>query len=89
MNERIKQLALQSGLVRNGDFGMKRWEGPRSDSISDQDLEKFADMIVRECIKVAVNKDSGYMHPADVAGYMAAGRSTAAHMIKQHFGVEE
>ena len=51
--------------------------------------EKFAELIVRECMKVAVNKDSGYMHPADVAGYMAAGRSTAAHMIKEHFGVEE
>ena len=51
--------------------------------------EKFAELIVRECIKVAVNKDSGYMHPADVAGYMAAGRSTAAHMIKEYFGVEE
>ena len=53
MNERIKQLALQAGLVRNGDIGMKRWEGPRSDSISDQDLEKFAELIVRECALVA------------------------------------
>ena len=50
---------------------------------------KFAELIVRECALVAINKDSGYMHPADVAGYMAAGRSTAAQMIKEHFGVEE
>jgi hypothetical protein len=58
-----------------------------------QDLTKFADrfaeLIVQECMKVAVFKDSGYMHPADVAGYMAAGRSTAAQMIRKHFGVEE
>tara|TARA_R110000868_G_scaffold209102_4_gene458699 strand:- start:368 stop:592 length:225 start_codon:yes stop_codon:yes gene_type:complete len=53
MNERIKQLALEAGLVRNGDFGMKRWEGPRSDSISDQDLEKFAELIVRQCADIA------------------------------------
>jgi hypothetical protein len=57
MNERIKQLALESGLVRNGDWGMKRWEGPRSDSISDQDLEKFADLIRADereaCAKLA------------------------------------
>ncbi len=47
--------------------------------------EKFAELIVKECMKVAVNKDSGYMHPANVAGYMAAGRSTAAQMIREHF----
>jgi hypothetical protein len=51
--------------------------------------DKFAELIVRECVEVAVNKDSGYMHPANVAGYMAAGRSTAAQMIKEHFGVAE
>ena len=60
MNERIKELALQAGLVRVGDFGMKRWEGPRSDSINDQDLEKFAALVEaaaraderEECAKV-------------------------------------
>lgn len=41
----IIELAKQAGLVRNGDFGMKRWECPRSDSISDQDLKKFAALV--------------------------------------------
>lgn len=41
----IIELAKQAGLVRNGDIGMKRWEGPQSDSISDQDLEKFAALV--------------------------------------------
>ena len=41
----IHELAKQAGLVRNGDIGMKRWEGPQSDSISDQDLEKFAALV--------------------------------------------
>ena len=50
MNERLKELAEQAGLVRNGDFGMKRWEGLHSDSISDQDLDKFAELIVKECL---------------------------------------
>jgi hypothetical protein len=80
MNERIKELSLQA-----------------SDSIPDDVSaehamylfqKKFAELIVRECMKVAVNKDSGYMHPANVAGHIAAGRSTAAQMIKEHFGVE-
>ncbi len=50
MNERLRELAEQAGLVRNGDFGMKRWEGPHSDSISDQDLDKFAKMIIEETL---------------------------------------
>ncbi len=41
-------LAKQAGLVRNGDIGMKRWEGPQSDSISDQDLEKFAALVAAQ-----------------------------------------
>ena len=52
----IIELAKQAGLVRNGDIGMKRWEGPQSDSISDQDLEKFADLVAAQereaCAKV-------------------------------------
>jgi len=48
MTERIKQLAKQSGLVLAGDWGMKRWEGSRPESISDKDLEKFAELIVVE-----------------------------------------
>ena len=78
MNERIKQLALQAGLVRNGDIGMKRWEGPRSDSISDQDLEKFAELIVRECAEWIKNTDSD----PDIG-------EEDAHALLQHFGVEE
>ncbi|CAB4221383.1 hypothetical protein UFOVP1636_278 [uncultured Caudovirales phage] len=83
MNEHIKQLALQAGLVRNGDFGMKRWEGPRSDSISDQDLEKFAELIVQECVGVA----DTYIQTGDHA--RPTSRSTIGRLIKEHFGVEE
>ena len=75
MNQRIKELEPQ--CWEHNEFGLNF------------NYEKFAELIVRECVKVAVYKDSGYMYPADVAGYMAAGRSTAAHMIKEHFGVEE
>ena len=51
--------------------------------------EKFAELIVRECAYVAVFKDSGTVATATAAGHMAAGRSTAARLIKEHFGVEE
>lgn len=81
MKELIRKFEKESGLEIYG-LGARRekWEAV---------LEKYAELVVRECMKVAVNKDSGYIHPANVAGYMAAGRSTAAQMIKEHFGVEE
>ena len=74
MNEHIKQLAEQAGLVRNGDIGMKRWEGPRSDSISDQDLEKFAQLIVRECATVC---------------WLHGSRPEVRSAVLKHFGVDE
>ena len=80
MNERIKLLALEAGLVRNGDFGMKRWEGPRSDSISDQDLEKFAELIVKECSQISKDHQRIY--------YESHG-DRIAKKIQKHFGVEE
>ena len=88
MNERIKELADEATIKTSHKY--HTW-GDRIATETEEvfDKEKFAELIVRECALVAVNKDSGYMHPADVSGYMAAGRSTAAQMIKQHFGVEE
>ena len=88
MNERIRQLAEQAGLVRRGDWGMKRWEGPRSDSIIDQDLEKFADMIVRECCHI-MNTTAKKAEESNT--YMGDDVPTRVHQytIKQHFGVEE
>jgi len=79
MNERIAKLYDQAIVIEDG-----------GDYVCGElDIEKFAELIVRECVKVAVFKDSGMVASADVAGYMAAGRSTASRMIKEHFGVEE
>ena len=79
MNKRILKLFNEAGFHQ-----------PEMERLGiEEKFEKFAELIVRECMKVAVNKDSGYIHPANIAGYMAAGRSTAAQMIKEHFGVEE
>ena len=77
MNERVKELALEAGLVRNGDWGMKRWEGPSSDSINDQDLEKFAKLIVRECAGLMDGRRIEY------------GNCKDGRVILKHFGVEE
>ena len=86
MNEQIRKFAKKSGFSLDADdiYTAKLEHLPITEN-----MEKFAELIVLECAKVAVFKDSGYIHTADVAGYMAAGRSTAARMIKEHFGVEE
>jgi hypothetical protein len=81
MNKRLRDFEKASGLDIYG-LGARRdkWE---------KALEKYAELIVQECAHVAVFKDSGTVATADVAGYMAAGRSTAARLIQEHFGVEE
>jgi hypothetical protein len=79
MNERILELADKAVE----DMPSGPW------NIPDEFCKKFAELIVRECAQIAVFKDSGTVATADVAGHMAAGRSIAARLIREHFGVEE
>ena len=72
MNERIKKLAEQAGLEFDGEMVL---EPEPIYYTSQKDLEKFAELIVRECIKQARKDENG---PA----YEAVGR------IAEHFGVE-
>jgi len=64
MNERIKELAEQAGYEKDM-FGIGHWDMP--------ECKKFAELIVRECAKVA---DS--ITPPIVSD-----------LILEHFGVEE
>jgi len=67
MNERIKELAVQAGAGEWGD----------SVIAATMDIEKFAELIVRECV--------------DWCGAYATVDGTAqkiAGSIKEHFGVE-
>ena len=91
MNERIQELAQQSQLAELYDRYVEQCMKNADDDILDYDVivKEFAELIVRECAHVAVFKDSGTVATAAVAGHMAAGRSIAAKLIKQHFGVEE
>ena len=63
MNERIKELAEQCGFKSNPDI---------YDRNQSFDIEKFAQLIVRECAEIA-DKAEPYK---------------ASDLIKQHFGVE-
>ncbi len=71
MNERIKQLAAQSnfGHMENGEV------------VYDHRLEKFAELIVRECLDQCYNRGMN-----DV---LYEGQLKAASYIEQHFGVEQ
>ena len=61
MNQRIRELAEQQGMT-----------GPNF-LISSHELAEFAELIIFECIKLAVFK----------------GDSATGKAIKEHFGVEE
>jgi hypothetical protein len=68
MNERIRQLARQADLYAFV-----------SDESIDPDIEKFAELIVRECIEVVERQKCK----------MSYGPTFVIEDIKQHFGVEE
>ncbi len=70
MNERIKELLTQSGLQ------------PYYDAQQGQ-IEKFAELIVRECVKVCA--DRGTHHD----GLYSAWAVDCSKRIEKHFGVEE
>jgi len=66
MNKRIRQLAEQAGITNNN----------LSDgNMSHNDLEKFAELIVKECAHVALMSNGNNLHVCD--------------LIKKHFGVRE
>lgn len=64
MNERIRELAEQAG-IHPSNF--------EPDADIKVPMEKFAELIVRECLSYAKDGDIDFMK----------------FMIKQHFGVEE
>jgi len=81
MNERIRELAEQAGLL-------PKETGPvvetRHMKKKEQDLEKFAELIVRECVGVCESMQliGPYKEVQD------ATLKDAVMQIKQHFGVE-
>jgi hypothetical protein len=72
MNERIKELAVQA----DGVFIHKLITGAKQYTFLEKDLEKFAELIVLECMDVADHSN-------------VTGKSIVGQRIKEHFGVEE
>ena len=76
MNERIKLLAKQAEI---------KWQHQEDAIYSTMTLEQFekvAELIVRECLSLA------YSHPSQNEDY-AAGIDSVRESIKEHFGVEK
>ena len=86
MNERIKELALDAGLLNYVDH-----ETPRRYFVhghaEQEDVEKFAELIVAECARVIVN--GGYWSGGPLGPKRQCTPPEIAQMIKEHFGVEE
>lgn len=79
MNERIRELAKQTGYIwhASGD--------PQIYEFTPEKLDKFAELIVRECVKVMYDNAIERKVPPDI-------NQTPTHYaiaILEHFGVEE
>ena len=77
MNERIRELALEAGI------GFTLWDDSGREMIDnytpEEYLEKFAELIVKECMQVA---DEGMAQVTMKVEW-------PSYHIKKHFGVEE
>jgi hypothetical protein len=76
MNERIKELAEQAGSTHKQSLGVYQFYG--------DELGKFAELIVKECIDCAVSVGHS-SHRAIEPIYTI---HEVKRKIKQHFGVE-
>jgi hypothetical protein len=82
MNKQIKKLANQAGFVL---WKNESWNPGDTVDWScryDDELEKFAELIVQECSEVVLN--CGIVGSNNERDFIVASRE-----IKQHFGVEE
>ena len=80
MNERIRELADKI-------WADEYWTKPNTDKLLPAQLNRFAELIVRECMRMCeVTEMSFVTHDCDVE---ASGAITVKQFIAEHFGVEE
>ena len=80
MNERIRQLAEQAGATVLTTHGME-YVVDGCYVIGPARLEKFAELIVQECLDIVNRKEYSY-HEADPLW-------ETSQLIKEHFGVDK
>jgi hypothetical protein len=80
MNERIRQLALQA----DGVFIHKLITGAKQYTFLEKDLEKFAELIVAECLGIVDDAERGGSNDIWDNAVKFIRRD-----LREHFGVEE
>ena len=90
MNERIKELALLANPASREIYESSNWKYNCA-AWSAQDVEKFAELIVKECIGIV---EPTSHHQAFAQGYMGGVDGLdllygKVKQIKEDFGVEE
>ena len=82
MNERIRELAEQATIITS--YQYQTWGDRTGIDYKEQfDKEKFAELIVRECIGVVNKRYTGDQNREDMEVRRCVGD------LKKHFGVEE
>ena len=87
MNSRIQELAEQAGLIKVLDEHASEYGGGTFENTPYPELEKFAELIVRECMRMCDCADVSLLEhnrPQE-----ASGASSVKQFIAEHFGVEE
>ena len=85
MNERIQKLAEQAQKVAYYTDGGYT-------PIMTLDQEKFAELIVKECVSILMKPEYAMNHPGELADYNRGwvnGRLLGIEHIEGYFGVEE
>ena len=85
MNEQIRQLALQAGLIKILDEHAHEYGNGMFENTPYPELEKFAELIVRKCM--ACSTWVGKMNTNSSEPIQTA--HAINQRIKQQFGVEE
>ena len=87
MNERIQQLALQSSTTTTSYY-----DGRGNVTETYFDKEKFAQLIVKECVSILMKPEYAMNHPGELADYNRGwvnGRLLGIEHIEGYFGVEQ
>jgi hypothetical protein len=87
MNERIKQLLNEATSGHEQEYDTLKWM-----TVSDKEMKKFAELIVRECVGILMTPEYPMNHPEELADYNRGwvnGRLLGIEYIREHFEVEQ
>jgi hypothetical protein len=85
MNERLNNLVGQAKVMAEETLNKQISKNAELNAFA----EKFAELIVRECVDCINNTDKDGIFTAQAAGIVGAAHQRSIQTIKDHFGVEE